>query len=130
MFTAIVFIVATAHFAFLGYLLVGGLVALRWRRTIWPYLLTVAWAACSVLLHLDCPLTSLEQWGRLHAGMLALPSSGFIAHYVTGVLYPDRWAVPVELLVLAIVTTSLVAFAVAGLRRSPTVVDGSLGHRV
>ena len=119
MFAAFVFVVATVHFAFLAYLLVGGLMALRWRRAIWPYLLAVAWATGSVLLHLDCPLTALEQWGRGHAGMLALPSAGYIAHYVTGVLYPDGWAAGVELVVFVVVTTSLAAFVATGRHRGP-----------
>ncbi|MDP9168573.1 MAG: DUF2784 domain-containing protein [Actinomycetota bacterium] len=121
MFAAFVFVVATVHFAYLVYLLVGGLVALRWRRAIWPYLLAAVWATGSVLLHLDCPLTALEQWGRGHAGMLALPSTGYIAHYITGVLYPDGWATGVELVVFVIVTTSLVAFVATG-RRHPAAI--------
>jgi hypothetical protein len=117
MFPAIVFLVATVHFAFLGYLLIGGFLALRWRRTIWAYLLVVSWAAASVLLHLECPLTSLEQRGRRRAGMLELPSTGFVAHYLTGVLYPGGWAVAVELVVFAVVAASLVAFVATGWRR-------------
>jgi hypothetical protein len=130
MFAALVFVVATAHFAFLCYLLVGGFLALRWRRTIWPYLLAVSWAAASVLLHFDCPLTALEQWGRARAGMLALPSTGFTAHYVTGVLYPVGWAGPVELVVFVFVSTSLVAF-VATRRRPSSAIDAKgVGHHV
>jgi hypothetical protein len=117
MFPAIVFLVATVHFAFLGYLLIGGFLALRWRRTIWPYLLAVSWAAASALLHLESPLTSLEQWGRRRAGMLELPSTGFVAHYLTGVLYPGGWAVAVELVAFAVVAASLVAFVATGWRR-------------
>jgi hypothetical protein len=130
MFAALVFIVATAHFAFLCYLLVGGFVALRWRRTIWPYLLAVSWAAASVLLRFDCPLTALEQWGRARADMLALPSTGFIAHYVTGVLYPIGWAGPVELVVFVFVSTSLVAFVATRRRRSSAIDANGVGHHV
>jgi hypothetical protein len=118
MFPAIVFLVATAHFAFIVYLLIGGFVAVRWRRTIWPYLLTVSWAAASVLLRWESPLTSLEQWGRRQADMLALPSAGFVAHYLTGVLYPESWAGPVELVVFVVVTASLVVFVASSWRRS------------
>jgi len=125
MFPAIVFLVATAHFAFIVYLLIGGFIAVRWRRTIWPYLVTVAWAATSALLHWESPLTSLEQWGRRQAGMLALPSTGFVAHYVTGVLYPESWADPVELAVFVVVTASLAVFVASGRRRcSGTEHDG------
>jgi Protein of Unknown function (DUF2784) len=128
MFPAIVFLVATVHFAFLGYLLFGGFLALRWRRTIWPYLLAVSWAAASVLLHLESPLTSLEQWGRRQAGMLELPSTGFIAHYLTGVLYPGGWAVAVELVVFALAAASLVAFVATGWRRHLAIGHDGMGR--
>jgi uncharacterized protein DUF2784 len=128
MFPAIVFLVATVHFAFLGYLLIGGFLALRWRRTIWPYLLAVSWAAASVLLHLESPLTSLEQWGRRQAGMLELPSTGFIAHYLTGVLYPGGWAVAVELVVFALAAASLVAFVATGWRRHLAIGHDGMGR--
>jgi hypothetical protein len=113
-----VFIVAALHFGFLVYLVVGGFVAVRWRRAIWPYLLAVSWAAVTVLLHLNCPMTSLEQWGRRHADMLALPPTGFISHYLTGVLYPADWSAGVELAVFVVVTTSLIAYVASGRRRA------------
>src|ERR1700761_6873982 len=100
MYVAIVFLTATIHFAFLIYLLIGGFIAVRWRRTIWAHLVAILWAAASITLHPDCPLTHLEQWARHHAGMSALPSAGFIAHYLTGVVYPASCANLVEALVL------------------------------
>lgn len=100
-----------AHFAFLCYLLVGGLVACRWRRTIWLHLPAVLWGIAITTARLDCPLTALERWSRTKAGMAPLPSDGFIAHYIVGVVYPASWASGVPLAVFALVVVSWVLYA-------------------
>ena len=33
------------HFAFIGYVVIGGFLALRWRRTMWLHVPAVIWAA-------------------------------------------------------------------------------------
>jgi hypothetical protein len=119
LYIIVVAIVVAAHFAFIGYLMVGGFVALRWPRTIFLHLLAVIWGVGSLSLHLPCPLTDLERWARAHAGMAPLPSDGFIAHYITGVLYPADAVGVVEAVVFAvvIVSWSLFAYAVVRARR-------------
>ena len=49
--------------------------------------------------------------------MAALPSDGFIAHYITGVLYPADAAGVVEGVVFAVVIVSWGLFAYAVVRR-------------
>jgi len=120
-FIIVVAVVVVAHFAFIGYLVVGGLVALRWLRTIFLHILAVVWGVGSLSLHLQCPLTDLERWARARAGMAPLPSDGFIAHYITGVLYPADAVGVVEAVVFTVVIVSwaLLAYAVVrGRRRS------------
>jgi Protein of Unknown function (DUF2784) len=109
MYHLVVVAVVVVHFAFLGYLIVGGFVALRWRRTIWLHVPTVLWGIDITVGHLDCPLTWLERWGREKAGMAPLPQEGFIAHYVIGVLYPANLAgsVPIAVFVLVAVSWAL-----------------------
>jgi hypothetical protein len=106
MYHLVVVAVIVVHFAFLGYLIVGGFIALRWRRTIWLHVPTVLWGIAITVGHLDCPLTWLERWGRKNAGMAPLPREGFIAHYVIGVLYPVNWAASVPIAVFALVVAS------------------------
>jgi hypothetical protein len=106
MYEAIVGLVTAAHFAFLAYLLLGGFVALRWPRTIWLHALAVLWGIGSTTEHWDCPLTMLERWAREKAGMGPLRSDGFIAHYISGVLYPADWAGAVQLGLFATVVAS------------------------
>jgi hypothetical protein len=73
MYHLVVVAVVVVHFAFLGYLIVGGFIALRWRRTIWLHVPTVLWGIAIAVGHLDCPLTWLERLGRKKAGMPPLP---------------------------------------------------------
>lgn len=110
MYEVVVGLAIAAHFAFLVYLTVGGFIALRWRHTIWVHVLAVLWGIAITTAHLDCPLTWLERWGRSRAGMASLPSEGFIAHYITGVLYPATWAGAVKVVVFATVLVSWVWF--------------------
>ena len=79
------------HFTFLVYMAVGGFVAWRWRRTIWAHLAVAAWGVLSILTGVECPLTLVEDWARRHAGQEALPASGFIDHYIEGVIYPEQY---------------------------------------
>ena len=110
MYFAVVVIAVAAHFAFIGYLVVGGFVALRWRHTIVFHVLTAAWAVAIETVDFTCPLTTLERWAREHAGMAPLPSDGFIAHYITGVLYPANWVGAVEIAVFVVVVSSWVLY--------------------
>ncbi|WP_188113171.1 DUF2784 family protein [Mycobacterium simiae] len=50
-----------AHVAFIGYVALGGIVALRWRWTMACHVLAVGWVVLSVAQRLDCPLTLLER---------------------------------------------------------------------
>lgn len=116
MYHLIVVLTVAAHFAFFGYVLIGGFVACRWRRSFWLHLAAVTWGILIVVARLDCPLTWLERWARAKAGMAPLPPDGFVAHYLTGVLYPADWLGAVEVAVLALVAVSWTRYARSGRR--------------
>lgn len=113
---AVALIVAT-HLAFVGYVVTGGFFAVHRPRTLWLHAAAVLWGALIVLANLDCPLTWLERHARAAAGMAQLPPEGFIAHYLTGVLYPASWTSGVEVAVLATVIGSWVLCGREALRR-------------
>lgn len=115
---ALVGLAVVVHVGFLCYLIVGGFLALRWRRTIWLHVLAALWGIAITTGHLDCPLTWLERWGRAKAGMAPLPPAGFIAHYINGVLYPASWADTVPVVVFALVTASWMLYAWRGVQYS------------
>jgi hypothetical protein len=106
MYQTVVALVVVLHFGFIGYVVIGGFLALRWRRTIWLHIPAVIWGIAIATNRVDCPLTWLERWARARAGMAALPPGGFIAHYITGVIYPVSWAVGVQLVSFAVVALS------------------------
>lgn len=122
-YTALVWLVAAAHFAFLIYLPSGGFLALRWRRSIWLHAAVVAWGFGSVALHFWCPLTALEQWARPRAGLAPLGSAGFIDHYVTGVFCPSGGTGYAQALAFTAVAVSWVAYAATGRHGAVTAVD-------
>jgi hypothetical protein len=94
--------VAGMHFAFLVYVALGGLVALRWPWTIVLHLAAVAWGVLVLAASVRCPLTSAEDWLRQRGGLPRLPG-GFIDRYVEGVLYPARFTPLVQALVSTLV---------------------------
>lgn len=89
LFRALADVTVVVHLAFIAYVVAGGFLAWRFPRTIWLHLCAAAWGFASIAVGIDCPLTALENWARIHAGASALPSTGFIAHYLTGVVYPE-----------------------------------------
>ncbi|GAB0104109.1 DUF2784 domain-containing protein [Nocardia sp. JMUB6875] len=109
---------AVVHFAFVAYVVVGGFLAWRWPRTIWLHLLAFAWGFSTVLFKFECPLTNLENWARHRAGEVGLPSSGFIDHYITGVLYPRSMLEEVRILVVLCVAVSWVGLYLLTKRRA------------
>ncbi|OBG41039.1 hypothetical protein A5672_13050 [Mycobacterium alsense] len=106
MYTLAVGLIVALHFAFIAYVVAGGFLALRWRRTMWLHVPAVFWGAAIATNLTDCPLTWAERWARHHAGLPPLPPGGFIAHYVTGTLYPAGWLVGVQLAGFALVAVS------------------------
>ncbi|MCW2555699.1 MAG: hypothetical protein JWR78_5480 [Mycobacterium sp.] len=110
-YTIVVAVTVAVHFAFVGYGVIGGFLALRWPKTIWLHVPVVIWCVAIEVIDFICPLTALERWARARAGMAPLASDGFIDHYLTGVVYPARDANLVLGLVLVLVVTSWVLVA-------------------
>jgi uncharacterized protein DUF2784 len=116
-YTVVVVVTAAAHFAFVGYGVVGGFLALRWPRTIWLHVLVVIWCVAIEVVDFVCPLTWLERWARPKAGMAPLGDAGFIDRYITGVWYPAAYSNLVLGVVLVVVLVSWVLFARSVRRR-------------
>ena len=126
MYRILVALVVALHFAFIGYVVIGGFLALRWPRTIWLHVPAVMWGIAIGTNSVDCPLTWAERWARRSAGMAPLPPGGFIAHYCTGTIYPAGWLGSVELAALGVVITSWVLYLRRGIgrRRRDRVITG------
>jgi hypothetical protein len=102
--------ILVVHFAFLAYVVFGGLPAIRWPKAFWPHLVAATWGLLIVTVGMTCPLTAAEDWARQRAGEGAL-SRGFIDRYIEGVLYPARYTNALRVLVaLVIVGSWLLAY--------------------
>jgi len=105
-YQTVVGLIVALHFAFIGYVVIGGFLALRWRRTMWLHVPAVIWGIAIGAKRVDCPLTWAERWARTRAGMAPLPPDGFIAHYIIGVVYPVGWVAGVQLAAFAVIAAS------------------------
>jgi hypothetical protein len=76
------------HFAFVIFVVAGGLLVL-WRPSLrWIHLPAAAWGALIEITGWICPLTPWEQALRVQAGQVG-SSGGFIEHYILSLLYPQ-----------------------------------------
>ena len=80
--------VVVLHFAFVLFVVLGGLLALRWPRAAWFHLPAAIWGAGIEFLGGICPLTPLEIRLRRLGGEAGY-SGGFVEHYILPVLYPE-----------------------------------------
>ena len=80
-------LVVVLHLAFVLFVMLGGLFALRWPRAAWFHIPTAIWGAGIEFLQGICPLTPLENHLRQLGGDAGY-SGGFVEHYLLPVLYP------------------------------------------
>jgi hypothetical protein len=75
------------HFSFIIFVVLGGLLALRWPKAAWAHIPAAAWGAWIEFSHGICPLTPLEQSLRAQADADSYDGS-FIDHYLIPLIYP------------------------------------------
>jgi Protein of Unknown function (DUF2784) len=94
--------VLVLHLGFILFVMLGGLLVLRWPRIAWLHVPAVLWGIYVELSGRLCPLTPLENSLREAAGQAGY-SGGFIEHYVTAVIYPDGLSRTIQMGLAAIV---------------------------
>ena len=80
-------LVVGLHLLFVVFVVIGGLLALRWRWVAWLHLPAAIWGALIEFAGWVCPLTPVEKALRARAGGAGY-EGGFIEHYLIPVLYP------------------------------------------
>mgnify|MGYP001828111971 FL=1 len=80
-------LVVLAHFGFIVFVLLGGLLAFRWQWMPWLHVPAMAWGGFIELTGRICPLTPLENALR-RAGGLAEYSQSFTEQYIVPIVYP------------------------------------------
>lgn len=90
------------HVSFVLFVIVGGLLVLRWQWIAWLHLPAAAWGAIVEFTGWICPLTPLEDWFRAQGGGNSYRSD-FIAQYLLPVLYPGDLTRGLQLLLGTVV---------------------------
>ena len=107
--------VAILHGAFILFVVLGGLVVLRWPRLAWIHLPAAVWGALIEFAGWYCPLTSIENHLLRRAGRAGY-GDGFVAHYLFAIIYPHGLTRGMEVAIGAFVLIVNVAVYVRVMR--------------
>ena len=110
--------VVVIHFAFVVFVVIGGVLALRWPKVFWIHVPAVLYSVWIITFSITCPLTPLERNLRERGGQDRYDES-FIERYVEGVLYPGDMLRPAQFVAALVVVASWVA-GVLRRRNSPS----------
>jgi uncharacterized protein DUF2784 len=80
--------VVVLHFCFVLFVVLGGLLVLRWRKLAWVHLPCAVWGVLIEFAGWICPLTPLENHLRA-LGREPGYAGGFVEHYIVAILYPS-----------------------------------------
>lgn len=80
--------VLVLHFLFVLFVVLGGLLVLRWRWIAWLHVPAALWGVAIEFGGWICPLTPLENQLRTRAGQPTYEGD-FIARYLMPVIYPE-----------------------------------------
>ena len=81
-------LVLVFHFCFVLFVVLGGLLALRWPSVLWLHVPACFWGVLVQCFFWTCPLTPLENWFRRLGGQSGY-AGGFVDHYISSVLYAN-----------------------------------------
>ena len=114
-------LVLLVHLAFVLFVVLGGLLALRWRRVAWVHVPVALYGAAIEFVGFICPLTPLEVWLRRRGGEAGY-EGGFVEHYITAALYPAGLTREVQLVLgLAVLAINAIVYFFWWRRRERTV---------
>jgi hypothetical protein len=104
------------HFVFVVFVVVGGLLVLRWPKLAYLHIPVAVYGAAIEFVGWICPLTPLENSLRRQAGEAGY-SSGFVEHYLLPVLYPSALTRDIQLLLGVLVLGVNLAVYIYAVRR-------------
>jgi hypothetical protein len=91
------------HLAFIVFVLLGGLLLLRWPRLVWLHVPAMLWAVFVEVTAWVCPLTPLENYYRALAGG-NMYHGDFIERYLLPLIYPAGLTPSIQLVLAGVVT--------------------------
>ena len=82
-------LVLLLHLTYVLFVVLGGLLVLRWRRIAWLHVPAFVWGAAIEFGGWICPLTPLENRLREEGGAGGY-AGGFVERYLVPILYPEE----------------------------------------
>jgi hypothetical protein len=86
-YRALADLILSLHLVFVLFVVLGGLLVIRWPRTAWLHIPAAIWGVLIEYTGWICPLTPLENSLRTRGGEAGY-NGGFIEHYIQPLLYP------------------------------------------
>jgi len=77
------------HLGFIGFVMIGGFLVLRWWWVLFLHVPAAVWGALIEFQGWLCPLTPLELQLRQASGQIGY-TGGFIEHYILPIVYPSN----------------------------------------
>jgi Protein of Unknown function (DUF2784) len=108
--------VLALHLCFILWVIFGALLVRSSPKLLWLHIASLLWGILIELGLWPCPLTLVENWLELKAG-LGLYGGGFLVHYLDELVYPDisvRW---LTIAGVSVCTVNLVLYARAAVVR-------------
>lgn len=110
--------VLVSHLAFVAFVVVGGLLVLRWPWVAWIHVPAAVWGGVVELAGWVCPLTPLEVRLRVLGGQAGY-EGGFVDHYLMPILYPRELTRELQVGIgVAVILLNLVIYAIVLRRRT------------
>ena len=119
-YRALADLVLVVHFAFVLFVIFGGVLALRWPRVAWIHLPIALYGVAVEFIGFVCPLTPLEVGFRQRGGQAGY-AGGFIDHYITAAIYPNGLTRQTQFVLgTALVVLNIVIYGIWWKRRAMT----------
>jgi hypothetical protein len=90
------------HLAFVAFVVLGAVLAFRWKRVVFFQVPAAAWGVLVECADWICPLTRLENHLFARAGQQGF-SGGFVDHYLLAALYPEGLTYHAQLVLAGLV---------------------------
>jgi Protein of Unknown function (DUF2784) len=119
-YRALADLVLFVHFGFVLFVILGGVLALRWPRIAWIHLPIALYGVAVEFIGFICPLTPLEVGLRQRGGQAGY-EGGFIDHYITAAIYPTGLTRQVQFMLgAALVVLNVVVYRLWWKKRTMT----------
>jgi len=88
LYSALAIVVLFLHALFIVWVIFGALLTRSRPVLRWLHICSLVWGILTELLNWPCPLTVLENWLEVRAGVQPY-QGGFLLHYLDKLVYPD-----------------------------------------